>query len=110
MDALAKRIFSDGIGDGRVRAIAWRDEHLLLDLDLPEGSVVSVVRFRFEWVMRLRIELDYGEYGGYPLIFQAVAKPLKHNRWQVLFEFGVAPDGRIEFECNDITAVAEPNT
>jgi hypothetical protein len=49
--------------------------------------------------------MDYGVYVGAPLLFSVDVDEISNCCFNVTFEFGAAPDGRIEFECCDIVEV-----
>lgn len=51
------------------------------------------------------MNFDYGEYVGQPLLFSSQLQRIANGKWAVQFTFGGAPEGRIEFECNDILSV-----
>lgn len=102
MNATIRQAFERGLGDARVRSVSWTEDDLVLDLALP-GHSGRVLCLCFGMVSRLRIDLDYGEYVGQPLLLSAEAQEIGSGRWKVRFVFGAAPDGRIEFECNEIS-------
>jgi len=102
MNATIRQILERGLGDERVRSISWANDDLLVDLALPSRPERNLC-LRFVAIARLRIDLDYGEYVGLPLLFSAEAHELEPGRWKILFEFGAAPDGKIEFECEGIS-------
>jgi hypothetical protein len=105
MDANPGRVFEWELGDARVQSISWTDADLVLDLALP-NPVGRRLRLCFEQVSRLRVDLDYGEYVGQPLLFAADAERLESRLLKVTFEFGAVPDGRVEFVCNSIYEVS----
>ena len=100
MDAEVRRVFEQGLGDAEVVSISWENYDLLLDLLLP-GDPEEYLGLRFTEIARLRIDIDFGNYVGKPLLFSAEVQEAK-TRWKVIFNFGAAPDGSIKFECNDI--------
>lgn len=50
----------------------------------------------------LRIDLDYGEYQGPPLLFSLESR-IEETGFKVIMQFGVAPEGSITFNCNDVS-------
>lgn len=102
MDAVIRQAFEHGLGDARVRLISWTEDDLVLDLVLP-SLPVRTLRVCFKMIARLRIDFDYGEYVGQPLLFSAAAQEIETGRWTVRFEFGGAPEGLLEFECREIS-------
>lgn len=103
MEDSAVEFFDRGLGDAKVRSIAWTDDDLVIELVLPaDGSTGRVTRFQFRAVADLRIDMDYGVYVGQPLLFDAVATRTATG-WTVKFEFGAAPEGMISFECSAIS-------
>lgn len=108
MDAAIRQVFERGLGDARVQSVTWSDEDLVIDLILP-GLSPRNFNLRFKAVSHLRIDLDYGGYVGEPLLFSAEAKKVESSGWKVIFQFGVAPDGKIEFECGEICEQGSKN-
>jgi hypothetical protein len=105
VDSNPRRAFEWELGDARVQSISWTDADLVLDLALP-NPVGRHLRLCFEQVSRLRVDLDYGEYVGQPLLFAADAEKIEGSLLKVTLEFGAAPDGRIEFVCNSISDIS----
>ena len=102
MNAAIRQAFEQGLGDAKVRSVFWTDEDLLLDLVLP-GLPARNLSLCFRMVSRVKIDFDYGEYVGQPLLFSAEVMEIENGRWKVRFNFGAAPEGKIEFECNEIS-------
>lgn len=101
MNAAIQRAFEQGLGDAEVRAISWTDDDLLLNLDLP-GLPVRNLCLCFKMIAKLKLDFDFGDYVGRPLVFSAEAQEIGNGKWEVRFGFGVAPEGTIEFECTEI--------
>jgi hypothetical protein len=74
---------------------------LIIELSLP-GDPPSPRAILFRSVSRVSIDLEYGNYVGQPLIYSASALQGATGRWTVEFTFGVAPQGKIAFECDEI--------
>jgi hypothetical protein len=105
MNAAVRQAFEQGLGDAKVRSISWTDDDLLLNLALP-GLPVRNLCLCFKMIAHLKMDFDYGEYVGQPLLFSAEAKEMESGSWAVRFDFGAAPEGKIEFECNEILQVS----
>jgi hypothetical protein len=107
MDAAVRRVFEQGLGDAEVVSISWVNDDLLFDFLLP-GDPTEYLGLRFTAIARLRIGIDFGDYVGKPLLFSAELQEVK-TWWKVIFKFGAAPEGSIEFECNDVSERAPQN-
>jgi len=68
----------------------------------PPGTATTAVFLLFAYVTSLRLDLDFGEYMGTPLLFGCEVEQLPDERLAVRFDFGAAPDGHISFECNEV--------
>jgi hypothetical protein len=101
MDAKIGKLFNRELGDAKVRSIAWTDEDLVIEFSLP-GQVTRTRQLSFKWVRHVKINLDYGDYVGQPLLFSVEAKQEENGTSRIRLEFGAAPEGEISFECNEI--------
>lgn len=101
MNAAIHQRFEQGLGDAKVCSITWTDEDLILELDVP-GKPPQPLRLLFRTVSHVLVDLEYGAYVGQPLLYSAAASQAANGRWMVQFQFGVSPDGKIEFECAEI--------
>ncbi len=101
MNTAIRQVVEQGLGDAKVRSVSWTDDDLLLDLALP-GLPVRSLCLCFKLITHLRMDFDYGEYVGQPLLFSGEVQEIENGRWKVRFDFGAAPEGRIEFECDHI--------
>ena len=100
------------LGDYTIQGFRWSEsgDDIFISIQKPCDGLTSVgveieptmFVLKFVWVERLKVAMDFGEYMGRPLLFDASFKHLPDLRWSVTLEFGVSPQGEIEFECNDI--------
>jgi hypothetical protein len=96
--------FLSGLGDARVATLSWIANDLRVDFLLPDRDSTHSLVFRY--VTRLKIDLDYGEHIGEPLLFDATVKVLETRQLAVALTFGAAPNGEIVFECNCVDVAA----
>jgi hypothetical protein len=101
MDENAKQLFHQGLGDCRVCMLGWEGEDVKVILHVPSRHDQECA-LRFVWTTRLRIDLDFGAYGGAPLLYCAKAVQDENKLWRVELDFGGAPEGRIELTCSEI--------
>jgi len=103
MNEAVRKMFNDGIGDARVRSISWREDDLVIELVLPPGrpetpSLILCCRN----ACNVRIDMDFGEYIGSPLLFDTEVEPIDNRGWAIRFEFGNAPEGEISLQCTEV--------
>jgi hypothetical protein len=85
-----------GLGDWSVVGLSWpNDEDLAITLVPPGAEGTLEVLFR--WVTGVVVDLNFGTYGGRPLVFGAKVER-KDNRLSCELVFGGQPEGRIMFE------------
>lgn len=97
-----------GLGDHRLSAVEWlaggRDLRLSFQPPRAQGACEPPqVRFRLVWVSGLCIQLDFGDFGDRPLVFES-SFIWTNREWSILIDFSGTPDGSIEARCNSIEA------
>ena len=98
-------IFQSELGDARLLTISWIDHDLVLELSLSVmDPSVKNLRLHCKSVSELRLDLNFGDLTGSPLLWSASAHQLDSGIWEVLLDFAGAPQGQIEFECIEISA------
>jgi hypothetical protein len=90
------------LGDAKITSIAWLESDLRIQMRLPAEHAQRDLQVVFEFVTRLKITFDYGQYSGEPLVYQATAETLANGGFKIEFEFGAAPNGSLTFECNRV--------
>lgn len=103
MEPFSSELLHGGLSDARLRSLGWSDDgsDMLLEFDKP-GRDARRVTVRFAWATNCHISLDFGEYSGAPLVFEARTTKLPPDRYLVEIVFGAAPEGSIQCECNAI--------
>lgn len=101
MNKAIRQLFERGLGDARVRSLAWIDNDLCVELAVPNVEEKNL-QLIFSRVSHCRMDIDFGEYVGQPLVFSADAHEIESGAWKIRFDFGVAPDGFIEFLCERV--------
>lgn len=103
MNEVVRKLFDEGLGDSRIRSVSWRGNDFVVELALPPGHAEEPSLFlRGQEASKVKIDLDFGNYVGSPLLFEAKAEPIGTMGWLIRFEFGAAPDGEISFWCTDL--------
>lgn len=97
-------LLESGLSDFRLTGLQWvnKGEDLVLTLREPGRNSAGDTSLSFRWVTDLRVDLDFGEYLGAPLIFNAIFKSNSTKTWSCELTFGAAPNGAIRFQCSDI--------
>lgn len=98
---ILKEILDSGLGDYSLLSIEWTNggHDLTFKLSSPREETLSL---RFLWVFSLNIDIDFGQYSGSPLIFEAHFEPCLNSEWKAILQFGIAPEGHIQFQCHRI--------
>jgi hypothetical protein len=99
MQPSIRHALQSGLGDSRVTALRWVEDDFVVELAVPGNA--GPLKIRFTEISQLQLSLDYGVFSGPPLLFEVSLQPAVESGWQVMFEFGGAPDGCISFECSD---------
>ena len=105
MTCLLEDLLRDGLGDCRLNQLRFTEggENLCISFERPgrEGDLCV----EFVWVVGLRVELNFGDYQGSPLVGTSTFTRLDRDRWSVVIEFSPAPEGCIVLECNEVRVV-----
>lgn len=103
MDDSVRKMLDDGIGDARVRSVSWRGDDFIIELALPPDSPERRSLFLCcRRACNVKIDMDFGEYIGSPLLFGVEVERIDNRGWAMQFEFGGAPDGEISLHCTDV--------
>src|SRR5687767_10900417 len=104
MDREAQDLLEEGLGDYFLIGFRWVNEgrNLILDFDSPDDEAFSL---KFVWVSRLEIDMEFGEFGGVPLLWESKFQRQENKSWLVDLDFGGAPKGGIQFNCDDVELV-----
>lgn len=96
-------ILQSGLGDASLGALVWEGDDLIITLELPYSDPRrECLSLCFAYTSNLRVDIDFRDYVGLPLLFEATFTRQASNRWEVVLNFGAAPEGSITFKCNDI--------
>jgi hypothetical protein len=96
------QLFAARLGDYRLFTMAWVNNGENLTLVLSKTSIEWSLNLTFVWATKLRLDLDFGEMFGEPLLFEASFTPIEAGRWSVRLDFAGAPSGMISLDCNEI--------
>ena len=96
----------EGLGDHRLVCLEWLEsgEDLQLTFEPPRGcpqAPSSLLRIRFVWVTCLRLNLEFGDYGDRPLVFESTISP-SAGGLSASIDFAGAPKGSISFSCSSL--------
>lgn len=98
-----EQVLKSGLGDATLVALVWKDDDLVVTFGLSYGDPwPERLSLRFARVSNLRVDIEFGEYVGSPLLFEAAFTNPSPNRWDVSLDFGAAPEGAITLLCTDI--------
>jgi hypothetical protein len=86
------------LADAKIVAILWVALDIVIAFDFP-GDDSSILQLRFHSITSLSINMNFGQLVGQPLLWDSTIELTSEGRWNVLLDFGGAPDGRIEFTC-----------
>jgi hypothetical protein len=90
------------LGDAKIVAVLWVALDIIIVFDLP-GCASSVLQLKFHSVSNLNITMDFRQLVGQPLLWDAELEYVTDSWWNVLLDFGGAPDGFMRFTCCGIT-------
>jgi hypothetical protein len=90
--------FRRSLGDARVRSISWDNNDVVFDL-LCSAAPQLPRKLRLRAVSRVRIDMDFGDYVGLPLVYSGAVRGLDRGHWAVQIDFGAAPEGGFACEC-----------
>lgn len=103
MDAAVLKMFEQGLGDARVRSISWQGDDLTIELALPPARDEQPSLFLcFRNSCHVRINMDFEDLIGSPLLFSAEAEPIDSRGWTIRLEFEGAPKGEISLQCTEV--------
>lgn len=97
------------LGDCELVSIEWLQEGR--DLRIVLASATDRRQLLFRWTTDLRIKLNQGAFGVSPLLtFDVTAQQRSTTGFEIVFDFGGAPNGEISFHCHEIVSSpqAEP--
>lgn len=102
MSKIITDIVHKGLSDSELKGFGWskNGEDLWLKFSLADDTTVTIL---FTWVTSLLINVDFGNYFGMPLVFESHFNTMDDMSWEVEIIFGAAPEGKIKFNCNNIT-------
>ena len=101
MDESTRQNLQECLGDSHLLSLEWQDNDLRM-VFRHSGNQPQEMKFRFIWVTELSVELEFDQYSGPSLVF-GVSVAASGVGWIVRVDFGVAPEGFIEFKCNGCT-------
>lgn len=107
-DEVAALSFHDSLLTGLTWQHDGKDLVLSLDWLPPQDSAIQCPKSKVPAVLACTyvsdfvVELDFGEFMGWPSIYELVLESLPHDRWSVRMEFRSNPSGQLRFECNDL--------
>jgi len=90
------------LGDYRLLTMAWVNNGENLVVFLSKVNTDWVLKIIFVWATQVRLDLDFGEMFGEPLLFEASFTLVEAGRWSVRLDFAGAPAGLLTLACNDI--------
>jgi len=86
-------------GDVGIVGIRWLGEgenDIVLDLSVADWRG----QLTYSWVSDLKIELDYGKYGGVIPAFDCEITQVEKAGWTVMFD--LSPVGSVSLKCNEL--------
>jgi hypothetical protein len=106
MEQAASELINSGLGDYRLVSLQWSEDGSDLSVILAAPGGGKELCLRFVWTTGVRVEMDFGEYVGRPLVYESKVRPTEAGQGsQVTIGFGGAPDGAISFICGDARVV-----
>ena len=101
MDKILDPRLQHGLGDHRLSRLGWspNGEDLRLTFQKPGGGQVIVTA---SWATEIRIDIDFGEYSGMPLVFESHVDHTERRGLHFRVEFGAAPEGYISCRCTSL--------
>ena len=100
-------IVARGLGDASVRGFRWIDENptFVISLEVP-AFPTKILHLHFAWPAGLTIQMDFGDYLGQALVFDAQLHVEGAKKsFEIFFE--AAPQGLLALSFNDVGIVWE---
>ena len=94
------------LGDARLIGLEWGDDGDVRLSLWPAGTESDkLIVLLCRWSTDVRINLDFGNLSGPPLLWEAHLAVLETKRWRLVLDFGGSPSGAIELECNGVELI-----
>ena len=102
MIVAGERLIGQGFCDVTLTAIAWKDEGVDLEIELPDARLVSSTSARLvcRWLTSMVITLDLTKNPGPPLTWEGEVKHSAAGRFRLSLQFGSSGD--IIIDCDEV--------